>query len=280
MCIRDRVGTIQVGLYSNYTIVLNTLTNVVNQLSAAMSGSIGNLLATGSKAHVDVVLRRLLFLMYGIASFCCTCLLCLLDPFITLVFGNEMVLDFPVVCVCVLNFFLATMRIPVWNMLSASGLFKRDKYISIAGSTVNLVVSFVLGKEIGMLGILIGTTCTYAIQFVLKILLFYRRFLHRPCRKLFLQLGLYLALTLASVSYTHLDVYKRQHLRRTVGQNLPRCPAMQRLCPRALFCFPLHFHAENGRMDLMHPGSRPPPTYFRKEPLPPRGFFKSISIAT
>ena len=30
-------------------------------------------------------------------------------------------------CVCVLNFFLATMRIPVWNMLSASGLFKRDK---------------------------------------------------------------------------------------------------------------------------------------------------------
>ena len=70
------------------------------------------------------------------------------------------------------------------------------------------------------------------------------------------------------------------HLRRTVGQNLPRCPAMQRLCPRALFCFPLHFHAENGRMDLMHPGSRPPPTCFRKEPLPPRGFFKSISIAT
>ncbi len=70
------------------------------------------------------------------------------------------------------------------------------------------------------------------------------------------------------------------HLRRTVGQNLPRRPAMQRLCPRALFCLPLHFHAENGRMDLMHPGSRPPPTCFRKEPLPPRGFFKSISIAT
>ena len=162
-----------------------------------MSGSIGNLLATGSKAHVDIVLRRLLFLMYGIASFCCTCLLCLLDPFIALIFGKEMVLDFPVVCVCVLNFFLATMRIPVWNMLSASGLFKWDKYISIAGSTVNLLVSFVLGKGTGILGILIGTACTYAIQFVLKILLFYRRFLRRPCGKLFLQLGLYLILTLA-----------------------------------------------------------------------------------
>lgn len=45
------VGTIQVGLYSNYTIVLNTLTNVVNQLSAAMSGSIGNLLATAGVHH-------------------------------------------------------------------------------------------------------------------------------------------------------------------------------------------------------------------------------------
>lgn len=190
------VGTIQVGMYSNYTIIINTLTNVMNQLSAAMSGSIGNLLATESKEYIDTVLHRLLFAMFFISAFCSACLICLINPFVALMFGENLVLGLDIVSVCVLNFFLMTMRIPVWNMLSASGLFQKDKYISIIGSTINLVVSFVLGMRIGMLGILIGTTSTYLIQYILKIILFYKSFLAKSCKRVFFWLGAYLVLAL------------------------------------------------------------------------------------
>lgn len=190
------VGTVQVGMYSNYTIVINTLTNVMNQLSAAMSGSIGNLLVTESKEYVDTVLHRLLFVMFFIASFCSSCLFCLINPFVSLMFGADMILGLSIVTVCVLNFFLMTMRVPVWNMVSAAGLFRQDKYTSIAGSVINLIVSFVLGARIGMIGILIGTTCTYAIQYILKVILIYRSYLGKSCRRIFAWLGTYLLLVL------------------------------------------------------------------------------------
>ena len=177
------VGTIVTGLYSNYTIILNTLTSVMNQFSYAMMGSIGNLLATETGEYIESVLKKLLFIMFFMAAFCCTFLAALVDPFIMLAFGKDLLLERYVVYICIGVFYFATVKIPVWNMMQASGLFKIDKYISIAGSTINVIVSFALGKAIGIAGILIGTICTYVVQYNLKIMVFYKKFLNRNCVK-------------------------------------------------------------------------------------------------
>ena len=42
------VGTVQTGLYSNYNIIIGTLTATLKQLASAMRGSVGNLIATES----------------------------------------------------------------------------------------------------------------------------------------------------------------------------------------------------------------------------------------
>ncbi len=191
------VGTIVTGLYSNYTIILSTLNNIMNQFSYAMTGSIGNLIATETSEHIEDVLKKLVFIMFFMAAFCCVCLSCLIDPFITLVLGDGLLLERYVVYVCIGVFYFATVRIPVWNMVQASGLFKTDKFIAIAGSTMNLVVSFILGKIIGIAGILIGTICTYVIQYNLKVILFYKKILKKSCKKLLLITYTYFALAAA-----------------------------------------------------------------------------------
>ena len=178
-------GTVQTGLYSNYNIILSTLTATVNQLSAAMKGSIGNLVASESAQTIDKVFKRLIFIMFFIGSFCAGCLTGLIDPFIEIVFGKELILNRMIVYVCIFNMYMTAVDIPVWSMVASSGLFKYDKYISIAGSTINLIVSYFLGKQIGMAGILIGTSCTYVIQFTLKIILFYKKFLKLSCAAIF-----------------------------------------------------------------------------------------------
>ena len=177
------VGTIITGLYSNYTIILNAITSMMNQLSYGMAGSIGNLLATEKEDYVEGVLKKLCFMMFFLAAFCCVCLSCLIDPFIELAFGRGLLLERYVVYICIGVFYFATVKIPVWNMMHASGLFKMDKYISIAGSTINLIVSFVLGEMIGIAGILLGTICTYVVQYNLKVFVFYKNFLKRNCIK-------------------------------------------------------------------------------------------------
>ena len=82
-------------------------------------------------------------------------------------------------------------------MMQASGLFNLEKYIAIAGSTLNLIVSFVLGKTIGIAGILLGTICTYVLQYYLKLFIFYKKILHKSCLKLMLLTWAYFLLTAA-----------------------------------------------------------------------------------
>lgn len=202
------VGTIVTGLYSNYTIILNTLTSIMNQFSYAMVGSIGNMLVTETSDYIEKVLKTLVFAMFFIASFCSVCLICLIDPFITLAFGENLLLERYVVYICIGVFYFASTRIPIWMMVQASGLFKVDKYIAIAGSTINLIVSFVLGKMIGIAGILLGTILTYVVQYNLKAIIFYKRILHKNYIKIILITMFYFILTCTECLFTSFLVTK------------------------------------------------------------------------
>lgn len=191
------VGTAVTGMYSNYTIILNTLISVMNQFSNGMIGSLGNLLVTEKNTYIESVLRKLMFMMSFLVSFCAVCLSSLIDPFITLAFGDGLLLERYVVYICIAVFYFSTIKIPVWDVVRVSGLFREDKYISIVGTAVNLVMSLFLGMSIGISGILIGTICTYIIQYILKIILFYRRFLGMGFAKPLLANIFYFLLTLA-----------------------------------------------------------------------------------
>ncbi len=199
------VGTVQNGLYSNYNIILGTLLAALRQFSDAMRGSIGNLVAVESKEHIDLVFQRLMFIMFFIASFCACCLTGLINPFINIIFGRGLLLDRIIVYVCILNLYMSTITIPALNMVTASGLFSFDKYISLAGTVINLIISVILGKSIGMAGILIGTSSTYIIQFILKVILLYNNYLHISCVKIFAKNIVFALITVAEcalVNYT------------------------------------------------------------------------------
>lgn len=202
------VGTIVTGLYSNYTIILNTLTSIMNQFSYAMMGSMGNMVVTETSEHIEKVLKTLVFIMFFIASFCSVCLICLIDPFITLVFGDNLLLERYVVYICIGVFYFSSIKIPIWIMVQASGLFKVDKYIAIAGSTINLVVSFVLGKMIGIAGILLGTICTYVIQYNLKAVILYKKILHKNYMRIILITMFYFIIACAECLFTSFLVIK------------------------------------------------------------------------
>ena len=86
----------------------------------------------------------------------------------------------------------------VWKALSASGLFRENKNISIIGGVTNLVVSVILGMKLGMVGIFLGTTVTTLVQLTLKVRLLYRKFFHLPVRKFVARFCYYLLSFLAA----------------------------------------------------------------------------------
>ncbi|MCI8835004.1 MAG: lipopolysaccharide biosynthesis protein [Ruminococcus sp.] len=176
--ISTMVGTLQVGAYSCYTMIIHALTSLLVQLHHATTGGVGNLVAEGDYVYTEEVLRRLTFVTYCPAVLAAVGSYTVSTPFIRLLYGEDYVLPMPVVFVCVLNFLIYIIKNPLWSVVDVSGLFAQNRTISLIGAGLNLIISILLGRKWGITGILLGTGCTLAIQSLLKKRLLFRRFLH------------------------------------------------------------------------------------------------------
>lgn len=174
------VGTYEVGIYTGYSTLATGLRKIIDQLDSATAGSVGNLVAEENFEKCDVVLKRLTFINYFFGSFFACLLYCLSSTLVRIMYGEEYtydsnsILGLLVILTFSINFFLSVLKNPLWRFMQVSGLFSKDKNISIAGSVSNLIISILLGIKFGTFGILLGTLATLVIQIVLKIQLLYR----------------------------------------------------------------------------------------------------------
>lgn len=155
--ISTMIGTIVVGYYSNYTLLVNAVTTFTNLLLNSMTASIGNLNVSVDMEKRYLFFKRFNFATWWLFSFCGVCFLVLLNDFITIWLGEEFVLDFFVLIAIVLNFVMpGSIRI-VSLYRDTTGIFRQTKYIFFVTSIINLILSIILGKVTGLTGILMAT---------------------------------------------------------------------------------------------------------------------------
>lgn len=167
------VSTVQVGFYSNYVMIFSVIRTLKQQFTNGLAASIGNLSFTETPERCISVLKRLSYLYFMFAIVMTSGLMGVSKEFITIWLGEDYVMSSLVVYVAILNLFIEICCEPIWQYLEVSGLFAQDRNIAIIGSSVNLIVSIVLGKMCGIVGIFLGTVCTQLIQLVLKTLLIF-----------------------------------------------------------------------------------------------------------
>lgn len=167
------IGTALVGYYSNYNLVLNLIRTFVAQIYAGVFNSVGNMMVTEDNTRCEQVFFRLNYIIYLIATTASVCVLTCMEPFITAWLGQQYLLERNVLIICSVMIYIEIICKPLWLIMEVSGLFSLDKYASIAGSTVNLLVSVVLGLKLGIIGIFIGTCLTYIIQMFCKAFFLY-----------------------------------------------------------------------------------------------------------
>ncbi|MEH7214281.1 oligosaccharide flippase family protein [Priestia megaterium] len=146
-----------VGIYSNYLLIINAVTGLFSRIFSSMSASIGNLAASDSKDKQYFIYKVLFLIHFWIYGFASIVLIILINPFIKWWLGAEYVLGNSVVLFIVLNFYLWGMQGVTNNFRVAYGIFKQGKYRPIVASIINLVVSIILVKHMGISGVLIGT---------------------------------------------------------------------------------------------------------------------------
>ncbi len=151
------VSLTSVGLYSNYMMIVTNIKILINLIFSAFSASIGNLAISEEEEKLYSVYKTLNFLGFWIFSYCTVAFYILLSPFISIWIGNEYVFSNSVLFVILLIFYLTGMRQVTLNYRDALGLFWYDRYKPLFESLINLVVSIVLVKRFGIIGVLVGT---------------------------------------------------------------------------------------------------------------------------
>ena len=169
LLISTLVSTLLVGYYANYLVVIGVFKQLADKMMSAALASMGNLFVTERTESKVKILTRLTCVFYVFASIASVGVFACVQPFIKLWLGEEYLLDYAVVAVlCVLLVTQITCK-PLSSAMHLSGFFDIGRNISFVSALVNLVVSIVLGKKIGMIGIFIGTMCTYIIEIITKV---------------------------------------------------------------------------------------------------------------
>ena len=150
-------GVTQVGIYSNYLMVINGLKSLFDPVFLNLSSSIGNLGATGDKQALRTVFERLNFAGSWLYYFSAICLYVLLPPFISLWVGEEYLFPGGIAALIVINFYVTGMRNASNAFREALGLFWYDRHKPFWESGVNLVASLILGRLWGISGVFLGT---------------------------------------------------------------------------------------------------------------------------
>ena len=150
-------GTVMVGMYANYYMIIMYLVNIAGIIVNGLIASFGNLYVEHDKTKSYKMFRcsQLFFAIY--AMVCVTCYVCLIQDFVPLWVGAEYLIGFEVVFAISVVFYIRMVTNTVWIYRSTMGLFKEVQYINLVAAVLNIVLSIIFGKLIGVAGIIIAT---------------------------------------------------------------------------------------------------------------------------
>lgn len=151
------IGTVYVGLYSNYLTIITAIYSFTDIIFNSVTSSVGNLNASDDSDWKFEIFKVLNFIVFWIMTFCSVCFLVLFNDFITLWVGEEFVFGMLTVIIIVFNFFMPGTLTAISIYRDTTGLFKQTKYVFLITAFINLVLSIILGKSYGLFGILLAT---------------------------------------------------------------------------------------------------------------------------
>lgn len=152
------VGTVAVGLYSNYTIVSNQLSGFVNIIFYSLTASLGNLVVQEKKSKRYEVFNTIQSFSMIISAFSVICLYFLQDDLIKVWLGDKYLLDKSVLVAIVINLYFTIVLYPIRVYRDATGLYQKTKFIMLSTAVMNIVLSIILGKYFGLAGIIFATS--------------------------------------------------------------------------------------------------------------------------
>lgn len=153
------LGTITVGYYSNYLLVTQQVRTILDLINNQIKASVGQYIAVNKnkKDKQYEIYKKIDLLFYILVVYACILQLVLFNDFIKLMFGREYVMNYSVVLVIVINFYVTNMQQVIWTFRETVGMFEEIKYITLVTSIINIILTPLMGYYWGLEGIIMAT---------------------------------------------------------------------------------------------------------------------------
>ena len=191
------INVTMVGYVNNYNMIINVIKSASSSIFDMIVPSLGNLIATEDREHQLLTYKRVEFLNYWVNSFTSISLFFMLTPFVRIWLGENFELADSVVFLLVINYYIYISRLPIFSVRSAAGTFEPDRFSPIVESIVNIAVSIILARQIGIEGVYIGTLVSSFVPWIWSPIVVHKYVFNLSSKKYFFRQGIRFAIVMA-----------------------------------------------------------------------------------
>lgn len=157
------LGLSVVAIYGNYYYIIGAIDMFISLTVVSVTASIGNSLATETieKNYYDFM--KIFLIHSWIVGWCCVCLMVLMQDFMIVWVGDNLLFSISVLLALIIRFYFHEIRRVVLNYKDAAGLWIHDRWKSIVGCAVNLILSIISVRFFGVIGVAISTVIDFAV---------------------------------------------------------------------------------------------------------------------
>lgn len=154
------LGVKEVSVYSIYYMIAHSIQKFLKAISTGVVAAFGNMLAKNEDKNLKIRFEQYEFLMFYLSTFLLIVAGLLITPFVKIYTKGVYDINYyrPMLgyLICV-SIFSTSIKTPYEQIIQAAGAFKDTRNGAFIEAIMNILISIILAKIIGLNGIIIGT---------------------------------------------------------------------------------------------------------------------------
>lgn len=201
------LGVAVLGVYSNYVVIQSAMDGLIRLVFTSLVSVLGHLYAEKSRKVTMQYCETFQLLNFALGAVFYLGYYAVIDDLIAILFGEQLVAERSVSLVIALNGFVQFLRCNVVVFRDATGTFYHDRWKPLAEGALNLILSVILIRQVGIVGVIGATIFTsLTICHIVEPYVLYRyAFSASPRRHYVRNLEMLLLFVLALFLYERID---------------------------------------------------------------------------
>lgn len=154
------VGIVSLGLYSNYTMILSSMTGILVMIFTSLTSIIGHLCVEEDRETARKYYESFHLMNFLLATVFFLGYYAVVDSLIALLFSADLVVAKSISFVITLNGFVQFLRRSTLTFKDATGTFYQDRWKPLIEGIINIILSILFVNIVGVTGVILATIVT------------------------------------------------------------------------------------------------------------------------